>query len=177
MSTELLCSEFGLVDNGYTVDYKMISAKNVDKLAMTGYNETEFLGEILQIDDNIRREMGKKSKFYAPDMKVFPRLLHLIINNNIVFKAGSITSISALERIILWHLLKEKPLNIAKLMIATMFNKIRKIRSRDNKKTHLPFGIFLTRIFRHFNVPFYGEHVDKGFYSHKMGFRTSRKWQ
>ena len=61
MSTELLCSEFGLVDNGYTVDYKMISAKNVDKLAMTGYNETEFLGEILQIDDNIRREMGKKT--------------------------------------------------------------------------------------------------------------------
>ena len=61
MSTELLYSEFGLVDNGYTVDYKMISAKNVDKLAMTGYNETEFLGEILQIDDNIRREMGKKT--------------------------------------------------------------------------------------------------------------------
>ena len=119
--------------------------------------------------------MGKKSKFYAPDMKVLPRLLHLIITHNIVPKAGSITSISALERIILWHLLKEKPLNIAKLMIATMFNKIRKIRSRDNKKIYLPFDIFLTRIFRRFNVPFYGEHVDKRFYSYKMGVSYFKK--
>ncbi|XP_071939593.1 uncharacterized protein [Coffea arabica] len=60
-------------------------------------------------------------------------------------------------------------------MIATIFNKIKKIRNRENKKTHLPFGIFLTRIFRRFNVPFYGEHIDKGFYGHKMGVSYFKK--
>ena len=175
VSTEVLFAEFGLVDTGYSVDYKMISAKNMDKLAVPGYDDREFVRQILQHDDSIRRAMGKKPKFYAPDMKVLPRLLHLIICHNIVPKGGSISSVSALERIMLWHLLNKKPLNIGKLMIATIFNKIRKIRSRDNKKTHLPFGIFLTSIFRRFNVPIYTGHIDKGFHSHNIGVSYFKK--
>ena len=60
-------------------------------------------------------------------------------------------------------------------MIATIFNKIKKIRSRKNRKTYLPFGICLTSIFKRFKVPFYGEHVDKGFYGHKMGVSYFKK--
>ena len=51
LSTKVLRDEFGLIDNGYTVDYKKISTKNVDKLAVEGYNKTEFFGEILQNDN------------------------------------------------------------------------------------------------------------------------------
>ena len=100
LSSEVLRNEFGLVDNGYCMDYKKISAKNVANAVVEGYNKTEFLGEILQKHDEIIG-MGKKPKFYGPDMKVLPRLLLLIITHNIVPKAGSITSISAVERIIL----------------------------------------------------------------------------
>ena len=174
LSAEVLCSEFGLVDSGYTVDYKRISAKNVDKVAVKGYNDLEFLGEIRQNGDRVMNT-GKKTKFYAPYMKVLPRLLHLIITHNILPKAGSITSVSALERVILWHMLHKQPVNIGNLIIATMLNRIRKIKSRENKRTHLPFGMLLTRLFRRFNVPFLADHVDKGFYAQKMGVSYFKK--
>lgn len=162
-----------MVDGGYTVNYKQISAKNVHKVAVDGYNETEFLRKIRQNCDKIIN-MGKK-KIYGPDLKVLPRLLHLVIKHNIVPKAGSISSVSAVERVILWHLLHKQPVNIGNLIIATMLNKIRKIKSRKNEKTHLPFGILLTRIFRRFNVPFYADHINKGFYGQRMGVSYFKK--
>ena len=99
---------------------------------------------------------------------MLPRLLHLVITHNIVPKAGSISSVSAVERVILWHFLHKQPVNTGKLIIATMFNMIRKIKSRENKKSHLPFGVLLTKIFRWFSAPFYADHIDKGFYSQKI---------
>ena len=117
----------------------------------------------------------EKRKFYGPDMTVLPRFLHLLITHTILSKVGSVTSISAVERIILWYMLKKKLVNIGKLMIAIIVNKIRKVKNMDNKKTHLPFGRFLNKIFKCFKVPFYDDNIDKGFNYQIMGVSYLKK--
>ena len=60
-------------------------------------------------------------------------------------------------------------------MISRKYKKIRKNKSRGKKKNQLPISIFQNKIFKCFKGTFYGNHVDKDFYSHSMGVSYFKK--
>ncbi|KAK2965308.1 hypothetical protein RJ640_004177, partial [Escallonia rubra] len=86
-------------------------------------------------------------KPHLSDMSPLSRVLHLILCYNLSARSGSYATFSYLDIILLTHFLRGSPLNIAGIIMLVMH-------ARKNKSTaNLPFGLLLTRVFEHFNVP------------------------
>ncbi|CAI9107496.1 OLC1v1006862C1 [Oldenlandia corymbosa var. corymbosa] len=157
VSADVLKAVFNLVDEGWFVENPSSKA-----ISVQGYNDIEFCGEILQNGCD-----GRSIKSLATNMKVRPRILHLIIVHILVPKGGSQSEASLFERILLWHIMNGKRVNFGKLIIHTVLNKIEKVDKIKSKKPHLPFGGLLTKIFKYHKVPI--DESDRGFPGSVLG--------
>ncbi|QHN96093.1 uncharacterized protein DS421_18g615410 [Arachis hypogaea] len=96
-------------------------------------------------------------------------LLHRIINHVIMPQSGSYQRVTICDTLVLFVILSSAPISFAYLMIRHMWDCI-----RSDKKCNLPYGIFLTCIFKYFQVDLSNEPVENRFLLSKVGEFPSR---
>ncbi|GAU51269.1 hypothetical protein TSUD_239210 [Trifolium subterraneum] len=80
-------------------------------------------------------------------------MIHNVCLHSIFPRKGSKDKVTHNDMMIMYHLSQQIKLNLPYVLIQHMINTF----ENENKKVTLPYGMFLTRIFREFKVSFVGE--------------------
>ncbi|KAM7262309.1 hypothetical protein ACFE04_021386 [Oxalis oulophora] len=143
ISVKILHAVFGFCCEGFSVE-NVSSSKVID-----GFKAEEFCSEI---------SVQGLSKVAAADLKILPRIWYTILWKILMLVAGSHYKLKTTELQILWHVMKRRPVNFGKLMIAVMRRPIQRGENADKKTEklkkvpNLPYGSLLTLVFKHFKV-------------------------
>ncbi|GAU49897.1 hypothetical protein TSUD_281820 [Trifolium subterraneum] len=81
------------------------------------------------------------------------KMIHNVCLHSIFPRKGSKDKVTHNDMMIMYHLSQQIKLNLPYVLIQHMINTI----ENENKKVTLPYGMFLTRVFREFKVSFVGE--------------------
>lgn len=100
------------------------------------------------------------------ELKKDIQLFHKFLNVNVTPKKGHFEAVSPMQCFILYCYKTQKPLDLNYIILKEMAN------AAFSKYKSLPFGSILTKVFKHFKVPFteVGEYISKPFDS----FTTTR---
>ncbi|QHN80491.1 uncharacterized protein DS421_20g678650 [Arachis hypogaea] len=85
-------------------------------------------------------------------------LLHRIITHVLMPQSGSYQRVTVCDTLVLFAILNSASISFAYLMIRHMWDCV-----RSDKKSNLPYGMFLTCIFEYFNVDLSNEPVENRF--------------
>ncbi|GAU21888.1 hypothetical protein TSUD_33850 [Trifolium subterraneum] len=81
------------------------------------------------------------------------KMIHNMCLHSIFPRKGSKDKVTHNDMMIMYHMSQQIKLNLPYVLIQHMINTI----ENENKKVTLPYGMFLTRVFREFKVSFKGE--------------------
>ncbi|GAV79826.1 hypothetical protein CFOL_v3_23289 [Cephalotus follicularis] len=112
-----------------------------------GFHPSHILSILYPNDPNIHPNMALcTNKLYVDH-----RLLHHLIVHQLLPTSGGYAKLSRMEAFLMWYIISKVEFCYPLLMLHTM------VRAFTQKKSVLPFGCILTKIFRHLQVSLEGE--------------------
>nr|XP_004498083.1 uncharacterized protein LOC101510802 [Cicer arietinum] len=104
-----------------------------------GLGKTEVLADLFEEDS---------TRFLATYLKPFPKVFNNMCQHTLIPHCGSHEYVSDNDALLIHHLLNCKRLNLPYVILQHMICAAKK----DYKKNIVPYGLVLTKIFRHFGV-------------------------
>ncbi|GAV86748.1 hypothetical protein CFOL_v3_30174 [Cephalotus follicularis] len=116
-----------------------------------GFHPSHFLSILYPNDQNVHPNMALTTNRLSVDH----RLLHHLIVHQILPTGGGYPKLSRIQVFLMWCILSRIEFCFPLLMLKTM------VRAFHQKKSVLPFGSILTKIFLHFHIRLEGEVATK----------------
>lgn len=98
-----------------------------------------------------REEVEQFVKLQAKDLNAEVRLLHIIICWILLHRSGRFDLITERDIVLMYHIVREIPLNLPKLMIQSMKEAV------NRTQASLPYAMALTHVFKCVGVQLWGE--------------------
>ncbi|GAV59750.1 hypothetical protein CFOL_v3_03281, partial [Cephalotus follicularis] len=116
-----------------------------------GFHPNQILSILYPNDPNVHPNMALTTNRLSVDH----RLLHHIIVHQILPTGGGYAKLSRMQVFLMWCILSKIEFCFPLLMLKTM------VRAFSQKKSVLPFGSILTKVFQHFHIRLEGEIATK----------------
>ncbi|GAV91568.1 hypothetical protein CFOL_v3_34961 [Cephalotus follicularis] len=116
-----------------------------------GFHPNHILSILYPNDPNVHPNMALTINHLSVDH----RLLHHLIVHQIVPIGGGYAKLSRMQVFLMWCILSKIEFCFPLLMLKTM------VRAFSQKKSVLPFGSILTKVFQHFHIRLEGENATK----------------
>ncbi|GAV91361.1 hypothetical protein CFOL_v3_34757 [Cephalotus follicularis] len=116
-----------------------------------GFHPNQILSILYPNDPNVHPNMALTTNRLSVDH----RLLHHLIVHQILSTGGGYAKLSRLQVFLMWCILSKIEFCFPLLMLKTM------VRAFSQKKSVLPFGSILTKVFQHFHIRLEGEVATK----------------
>ncbi|GAV77806.1 hypothetical protein CFOL_v3_21276 [Cephalotus follicularis] len=116
-----------------------------------GFQPNQILSILYPNDPNVHPNMALTTNRLSVDH----RLLHHLIVHQILPTGGGYAKLSRMQVFLMWCILSRIEFCFPLLMLKTM------VRAFSQKKSVLPFGSILTKIFLHYHIPLEGENATK----------------
>ncbi|GAV69790.1 hypothetical protein CFOL_v3_13291 [Cephalotus follicularis] len=116
-----------------------------------GFHPNQILSILYPNDPNVHPNMALTTNRLSVDH----RLLHHLIVHQILPTSGGYAKLSRMQVFLMWFILSKIEFCFPLLMLKTM------IRAFSQKKSVLPFGSILTKVFLHFHIRLEGEVATK----------------
>ncbi|GAV76985.1 hypothetical protein CFOL_v3_20457 [Cephalotus follicularis] len=120
-------------------------------LEVEGFHPNQILSILYPNDPNVHPNMALTTNRLSVDH----RLLHHIIVHQILPTGGGYAKLSRMQVFLMWCILSKIEFCFPLLMLKTM------VRAFSQKKSVLPFGSILTKVFQHFHIRLEGEVATK----------------
>ncbi|GAV64071.1 hypothetical protein CFOL_v3_07589 [Cephalotus follicularis] len=120
-------------------------------LEVEGFHPNQILSILYPNDPNVHPNMALTTNKLSVDH----RLLHHLIVHQILPTGGGYAKLSRMQVFIMWCILSKIEFFFPLLMLKTM------VRVFSQKKSVLPFGSILTKVFQHFHIRLEGEVATK----------------
>ncbi|GAV81466.1 hypothetical protein CFOL_v3_24921 [Cephalotus follicularis] len=116
-----------------------------------GFHPNQILSILYPNDPNVHPNMALTTNRLSVDH----RLLHHLIVHQILPTGGGYAKLSRMQVFLMWCILSKIEFCFPLLMLKTM------VRAFSQKKSVLPFGSILTKVFQHFHIRLEGEIATK----------------
>ncbi|GAV74398.1 hypothetical protein CFOL_v3_17878 [Cephalotus follicularis] len=116
-----------------------------------GFHPNQILSILYHNDPNVHPNMALTTNRLSVDH----RLLHHLIVHQILPTGGGYAKLSRMQVFLMWCILSKIEFCFPLLMLKTM------VRAFSQKKSVLPFGSILTKVFQHFHIRLDGEVATK----------------
>ncbi|GAV92095.1 hypothetical protein CFOL_v3_35477 [Cephalotus follicularis] len=116
-----------------------------------GFHPNQILSVLYPNDPNVHPNMALTTNHLSVDH----RLLHHLIVHQILPTGGGYAKLSRMQVFLMWCILSKIEFCFPLLMLKTM------VRAFSQKKSVLPFGSILTKVFQHFHIRLEGEVATK----------------
>ncbi|GAV64822.1 hypothetical protein CFOL_v3_08337 [Cephalotus follicularis] len=116
-----------------------------------GFHPNQILSILYPNDPNVHPNMALTTNKLSVDH----RLLHHLIVHQILPTGGRYAKLSRMQVFLMWCILSKIEFCFPLLMLKTM------VRAFSQKKSVLPFGSILTKVFQHFHIRLEGEVATK----------------
>ncbi|GAV87167.1 hypothetical protein CFOL_v3_30593 [Cephalotus follicularis] len=116
-----------------------------------GFHPNQILSILYPNDPNVHPNMALTTNRLSVDH----RLLHHLIVHQILPTGGGYAKLSRMQVFLMWCILSKIEFCFPLLMLKTM------VRAFSQKKSVLPFGSILTKVFQHFHIRLEGEVATK----------------
>ncbi|GAV90050.1 hypothetical protein CFOL_v3_33459, partial [Cephalotus follicularis] len=116
-----------------------------------GFHPNQILSILYPNDPNVHPNMALTTNRLSVDH----RLLHHLIVHQILPTGGGYAKLSRMQVFLIWCILSKIEFCFPLLMLKTM------VRAFSQKKSALPFGSILTKVFQHFHIRLEGEVTTK----------------
>ncbi|GAV69487.1 hypothetical protein CFOL_v3_12988 [Cephalotus follicularis] len=116
-----------------------------------GFDPKQILSILYPNDPNVHPNMALTTNRLSIDH----RLLHHLIVHQILPTGGGYAKLSRMQVFLMWCILSKIEFCLPLLMLKTM------VRAFSQKKSVLPFGSILTKVFQHFHIRLEGEIATK----------------
>ncbi|GAV89342.1 hypothetical protein CFOL_v3_32759 [Cephalotus follicularis] len=116
-----------------------------------GFHPNQILSILYPNDPNVHPNMALTTNRLSVDHK----LLHHLIVHQILPTGGGYAKLSRMQVFLMWCILSKIEFCFPLLMLKTM------VRAFSQKKSVLPFGSILTKVFLHYHIPLGGENATK----------------
>ncbi|GAV90826.1 hypothetical protein CFOL_v3_34228, partial [Cephalotus follicularis] len=116
-----------------------------------GFHPNQILSILYPNDPNVHPNMALTTNRLSVDH----RLLHHLIVHQILPTGGGYAKLSRIQDFLMWCILSKIEFYFPLLMLKTM------VRAFSQKKSVLPFGSILTKVFLHCHIPLEGENATK----------------
>ncbi|GAV90269.1 hypothetical protein CFOL_v3_33678 [Cephalotus follicularis] len=116
-----------------------------------GFHPNQILSLLYPNDPNVHPNMALTTNRFSVDH----RLLHHLIVHQILPTGGGYAKLSRMQVFLMWCILSKIEFCFPLLMLKTM------VRAFSQKKSVLPFGSILTKVFQHCHIQLEGEIVTK----------------
>ncbi|GAV86780.1 hypothetical protein CFOL_v3_30206 [Cephalotus follicularis] len=116
-----------------------------------GFHPNQILSILYPNDPNVHPNMALTTNRLSVDH----RLLHHLIVHQILPTSGGYAKLSRMQVFLMWCILSKIEFCFPLLMLKTM------VRAFSQKKSVLPFGSILTKVFQHFHIRLEGEIATK----------------
>ncbi|GAV85461.1 hypothetical protein CFOL_v3_28897 [Cephalotus follicularis] len=116
-----------------------------------GFHPNQILSILYPNDPNVHPNMALTTNRLSVDH----RLLHHLIVHQILPTGGGYAKLSRMQVFLMWCILSKIEFCFPLLMLKTM------LRAFSQKKSVLPFGSILTKVFLHCHIPLEGENATK----------------
>ncbi|GAV92919.1 hypothetical protein CFOL_v3_36297 [Cephalotus follicularis] len=116
-----------------------------------GFHPNQILSILYPNDSNVHPNMALTTNRLSVDH----RLLHHLIVHQILPTGGGYAKLSRMQAFLMWCILSKIEFCFPLLMLKTM------VRAFSQKKSALPFGSILTKVFQHFHIRLEGEVATK----------------
>ncbi|GAV57153.1 hypothetical protein CFOL_v3_00691 [Cephalotus follicularis] len=116
-----------------------------------GFHPNQILSILYPNDPNVHPNMALTTNRLSVDR----RLLHHLIVHQILPTGGGYAKLSRMQVFLMWCILSKIKFCFPLLMLKTM------VRAFSQKKSVLPFGSILTKVFQHFHIRLEGEVATK----------------
>ncbi|GAV73065.1 hypothetical protein CFOL_v3_16552 [Cephalotus follicularis] len=120
-------------------------------LEVEGFHPNQVLSILYSNDPNVHPNMALTTNKLSVDH----RLLHHLIVHQILPTGGGYAKLSKMQVFIMWYILSKIEFCFPLLMLKTM------VRAFSQKKSVLPFGSILTKVFQHCHIRLEGEIATK----------------
>ncbi|GAV86304.1 hypothetical protein CFOL_v3_29736 [Cephalotus follicularis] len=116
-----------------------------------GFHPNQILSILYPNDPNVHQNMALTTNRLSVDH----RLLHHLIVHQILPTGGGYAKFSRIQVFLMWCILSKIEFCFPLLMLKTM------VRAFSQKKSVLPFGSILTKVFLHCHIPLEGQNATK----------------
>ncbi|GAV87705.1 hypothetical protein CFOL_v3_31131, partial [Cephalotus follicularis] len=116
-----------------------------------GFHPNQILSILYPSDPNVHPNMALTTNRFSLDH----RLLHHLIVHQILPTGGGYAKLSRMQVFLMWCILSKIEFCFPLLILKTM------VRAFSQKKSVLPFGSILTKVFLHCHIPLEGENATK----------------
>ncbi|GAV89653.1 hypothetical protein CFOL_v3_33067 [Cephalotus follicularis] len=120
-------------------------------LEVKGFHPNQIFSILYPNDPNVHPNMALTTNRLSVDH----RLLHYLIVHHILPTGGGYAKLSRMQVFLMWCILSKIEFCFPLLMLKTM------VRAFSQKKSVLPFGSILTKVFQHFHIRLEGEVATK----------------
>ena len=130
---------------------------NIPCVGNTVYNEEDWTNRCKIKEATVGQSMFAEGEVtpLIKDLKPTARLLHSIVTQTLLPRAGTHERVYMPDRILTYHLMEGIRINLPYMMIRHMITAAENVKST----AALPFGMTLSRIFSHFQVPLTEEEI------------------
>ena len=130
---------------------------NIPCVGNTVYNEEDWTNRCRIKEAAVGQSLFAEGEVtpLIKDLKPTARLLHSIVTQTLLPRAGTHERVYMPDRILTYHLMEGIRINLPYMMIRHMIAAVEIVKST----AALPFGMALSRILNHFQVPLTGEEI------------------